>query len=329
MEPVLKILFCDDDNSFAQTQVKNLQRKLKIRHGIDSKQCFIKSFTQLKKLREMSRSEKESSQWDLIFCDLGWGDLTLEGIQILNDMQMSHPRIFSVLYTAQDEDEIIKQAMEWQLHFVDVIIRIDGPDYFEKMLHLIYEKWKQKQNRESLVADVQSEKNISFFGERVLSQKFNEGNLNALKDDLLTLQEKLSKNFFAKEPVALECLISESHIELKWREDPLALKQKRYDDLIAILQRFPQIEGHELVALDKPAYIQFIKKKYGGFPQMASARGLDLNNIYRVNRRFKNAPFIVFKFETIQEILGVYDQNESQKLIQNLLATPQKITGSL
>ena len=134
MAEILNVLFCDDDNQFAQTQSANLSHKLLARFGIEEKACRIHPVTHLNQIRKIATTAEESEKWDVIFCDLGWGSLTLEGIQILNDIQLNNPRILTVLYTAQDENETITQALEWKLNFVDQIIRIDGTDYFKEML---------------------------------------------------------------------------------------------------------------------------------------------------------------------------------------------------
>lgn len=144
--------------------------------------------------------------------------------------------------------------------------------------------------------------------------------------ELLQIQEKIqpllttkNKNFSA------DITISKQGLILKLKSNPVDQKVKVYTDLVVNLSQFPRTENHDLLALDKTKFIEFIKTKYGGFPQMAEERGLDLNNIYRVNRKFKNMPFIVFKYETIMEIIGTYDKSEVQHQTGELLAQERTI----
>lgn len=258
----LNILFCDDNTQFAFNQVETLSRKLKTKYGISPPSLFIETITHLKGIHDLIDNPASLQKYDLIFCDLGWSDLTLNGIQLLHDIQMAHPKIYTVLYTAQDEDAIISQALKWQLDFIDVVIKIDGNDYFNEMLDVIRSRFQRKVDEmTSGVSD----------GKRV----------------------KLGDHYLNR--------------------------------LIETRQQFPRLDKSDLVALEKSSYIEFVKKKYGGFPQMASQRGLDLNNIYRVNRRFKGASFVVFQYDTIQEIVGIYDKEESDRIIATLLAAEESI----
>ncbi|MBI2341090.1 MAG: hypothetical protein HYU99_12105, partial [Deltaproteobacteria bacterium] len=171
-----------------------------------------------------------------------------------------HPKIHTVLFTAQDEDAIISQALKWQLDFIDTVIKIDGNDYFNEMLDVIRNQFQRK------AAEADS------------------------------------------------ALFPINHVKFKGQY---------LNQLIKSVEQFPRLEPSALLPLNKASYIEFIKKKYGSFPQMAEERGLDLNNIYRVNRRFKGAPFVVFQYDTIQEIVGIYNKAESDRIIGELL-TPRE-----
>ncbi len=89
------------------------------------------------------------------------------------------------------------------------------------------------------------------------------------------------------------------------------------------IHQFPKIDNHVLLPLSKSAYTEFVKETYGGFPQMARAKGFDLNHIYRVNRKFKHAQFIVFKYDTIKEMVGSYSTDESNEQIRKLLVNSE------
>ena len=253
------VLICDDDASFARGQASDLKKRLAAWLGEESHLCRIETLSQLAVLRRLSKNPREAIQWDMVCCDLGWGDLTLEGIQVLHDFQLSHPSVFTVLYTAQSENESVGQALEWKLHFVDRVLRVSDRNFFEQLLSLVLEHLQQKRSTPA------------------------------------TLGREKSK--------------------LK----PDQLRQQRMTELMTNLQRFPRLEAHDLLALAKPAYIRFVQEKFGGFPQLAKTTGLDLNNIYRVNRRFKNSPFVVFKYDTIQILFGLFDVQEREKEIARLL----------
>ena len=253
------LLICDDDASFARGQAADLRKKLATVLGEGAGLCRIETLSKLAILRRLSQNPREASQWDMVCCDLGWGDLTLEGIQVLHDFQLSHPSVFTVLYTAQSENESVGQALEWKLHFVDRVLRVSDRNFFEQLLSLVLEHLQQKRSTPA------------------------------------TLGREKSK--------------------LK----PDQLRQQRMTELMTNLQRFPRLEAHDLLALAKPAYIRFVQEKFGGFPQLAKTTGLDLNNIYRVNRRFKNSPFVVFKYDTIQILFGLFDVQEREKEIARLL----------
>ena len=98
---------------------------------------------------------------------------------------------------------------------------------------------------------------------------------------------------------------------LRSQERIKLLQQKSHD--------FPRVESHDLLPISKEAYFEFVKEKYGGFPQMAKERGLDLNHIYRVNRKFKNEEYIVYKYDTIREIIGLNDIEACNKVVKGML----------
>ena len=236
---------------------------------MDHGSVSIETITHLKAIHDLIADPPALARYDLIFCDLGWSDLTLNGIQLLHDVQMANPRIYTVLYTAQDEDAIISQALKWQLDFIDTIIKIDGNDYFNEMLDVIRNQFRQKMIEIAGAGDEVSSATTVKLGDRYLSRLFETS------------------------------------------------------------EQFPRLEKSDLLALKKSSYIEFIKSKYGGFPQMAKERGLDLNNIYRVNRRFKGAPFVVFQYDTIQEIVGIYDKAESDRTIAKMLVAKEVISRAM
>lgn len=96
-------------------------------------------------------------------------------------------------------------------------------------------------------------------------------------------------------------------------------RQKRIEELVFNLKAFPRIEDHDLLPLSKKAYEAFVKEKYGSFPQMAAERGLDLNHLYRVHRKFKEEEYIVYKYDTIREMIGAYNPEECLSTIGKLL----------
>lgn len=400
MRPILTILFCDDDNSFALNQIETLARKLWIRCGIDAATCSFSSISHLSLLKEMSTNPTQAGKWDVIFCDLGWGELNLEGIQILNDFKLNHPLAGTVLYTAQEKDEIIRQTLEWKLSFIDDVIQIKGLDYLDHMLEILLENFHKKrltilslldkretfaqlerflqkkskshellkelshicettvvdgylfkqifpecqqlltlpddaaeQKRkqiEALVEELESEDDLDsckIQGSRYLSPELSQKLKDMMRQKLPLLQQDLHPYLISKtsESLSLQILFSREEIRVSVGKDPLTQRQERCQELLNNLKRFPRLEGHDLIPLNKASYIEFVKKRYGGFPQMAQARGLDLNNIYRANRRFKHAPFVVFKYETIQEILGLYDSHEREQRLGTLVASPKDV----
>lgn len=60
---------------------------------------------------------------------------------------------------------------------------------------------------------------------------------------------------------------------------------------------------------------------------MAKARGLDLNNVYRINRRFKNSPFVVLKYDTIQEVTGIQEPDKRTECIKKMLCPLAALTS--
>lgn len=313
----LNILFCDDDSQFARTQVADLNHQLTIKHGILPTTCILQPMTNLAALRKLAKDPAQALQWDACFCDLGWGDFSMEGIQILHDIQMNNPHIYTVLFTAQDENEFIGQALEWKFHFIDKVLKVGDKQFFNKTAQTILDLFYAK-DEGSLGKDIQ------LSGARMLPATTRDLFLTKAAQELKQLQTfftgllKVDKN----QKLALDISISSEGMQMKLKQDPSSKRPIIYQELLDKLERFPEIEANDLLALSKAAYIEFVQKKYGGFPQMALERGLDLNNIYRVNRRFKNAPFIVFKYETIQEIVASYNTGESSEEIRKLLCPP-------
>lgn len=408
-QSLLNVLFCDDDSQFAANQVESLLRKLKTRYGIEPSHVSITVLTNLKTVKDFAVNTEKLKEFDVIFCDLGWSDLTLEGIQILHDIQMAHPSIYAVLYTAQDEDSIIGQALQWKLDFVDQIIKVDGENYFEKMLQTIRKRFHKKRmdvawtNNTNKIKEIltkffniceqqnsafeQMKKlcdekitdsfcfkdifpectQLAFLGEKFSSDQFQTKKkfIEKILDELTTSQiendiEIFGMRHFTEEKdrteflirvrskiekikeellnlvqidstgkTALDLLISQAGIKINVKPDAKNQNLQRYLSLIEKIKRFPRIEPPDLLALDKALYINFVKGKYGGFPQMAKERNLDLNNIYRVNRRFKRSPFVVFQYDTVKEIIGSYDPKQSESCIKNLLASEKLIAETL
>lgn len=309
---MLNILFCDDDDQFAKTQAESLQRKLELRYEITKESCRIEPLSNLERLLKISTGP-DAIAWDCIFCDLGWGNLTLEGIQILNNFQLSHPRIFTVLYTAQNEDEIIGQALRWKLDFIDRIIKIDGAGYFEEMLQIIQERVDQ-------MDAVHASSNVTLRGLRLLPRERRATFSQSAGDRLQELQSKLLELLAdGGKDLAAEIAIAKGAVTITLKPDPQTQKTTLLRELSENRRRFPNLEPHALLGLDKALYIEFVVKTYGGFPQMAEKRGLDLNHIYRVNRKFKQDSFIIFRLDTIQEIVGLRDPAASHSVIQKLL----------
>lgn len=399
MKPLLNVLFCDDDNHFAVTQSKSLQHKLETRHGITPAACHIQTLSSLDRLLQISGS-KESLEWDCIFCDLGWSNLTLEGIQILNNIQLSHPQIFTVLYTAQNEDEIISQALRWKLDFIDRILKIEDSGYFDAMLQILKERFENKRSKilaqtpkaplmalleelkkivtvssqeqvlrqlknwlqahtledypfpvlfpkhfthiasgnslemlkgwvETMMDEVdaiQSAPNVTLRGLRLLPKESRTAfsqtvgkRLQELQLELISLVENNHKDLSA------DICIAKGTIEMKLRLDPQTQQSSLFQELTENLRQFPNIAPHALLGLEKASYIEYVLKTYGGFPAMAEERSLDLNHIYRVNRKFKQVPFIVFRFDTIQEIIGIYEAEARNAILQTLLLPPEML----
>lgn len=399
MNPLLHIVLCDDDSQFAQNQIKELDRKIKTRFMYTDEAVTISSLSQVDQIKEKSKQEN----WDVIFCDLGWGDLTLEGIQILNTVKIEKPQVYTVLYTAQDENDAISQALQWQLDFIDQVIRIEDKDYFSKMLSAVHAVFNQK--RDALLKLVDDEKVVGILEQFVdSSSDVDSAQLMKLSDseiyngykvkDLfpechflahhgkevnqktydevveyideiierltvgeqqipvhfkgLRLLDSESRSQFVQkmlpvlqdlqsqlpplltvdgeEKFAADISVSHRDICLKMKKNPVAQDMKKYNELIMNLKRYPRVEAHDLLPLNKTKFIEFIKETYGGFPQMADARGLDLNNIYRVNRRFKHLPVIVFKNETIQEIVGERDVDRQRTIVTGLLSSARQVS---
>lgn len=394
MKALLNVLFCDDDNHFALTQAESLQRKLEVRHAITPQACFIQTLSNRDRLLQIS-SSKEALNWDGIFCDLGWSNRTLEGIQILNNIQMANPHIFTVLYTAQNEDEIIGQTLQWKLDFIDRVIKIGGPDYFEEMLQILHQQFERK--RRTIMARIGKDALLHLFEElrqivfhaskeeAILKLKpmsleksigqyplpvifpehfgvsFSQGSLASLQkwvdkmiDQIDTIQSgpnvllrglrllpRDTRDSFSKlvsgplgelqskmlalletsgQKLAADISIARNEIELKLRPNPQSQQSLWLEELIKNRQRFPNLSPHDLLALKKAAYIEYVLKTYGGFPQMAEERGLDLNHIYRVNRKFKQSPFVVFRYDTVQEMVGLYEEKKRNDVILTILA---------
>jgi CheY-like chemotaxis protein len=242
--PKIRILFCDDDATFAQTLTESLSHKLALRHSLGADLVEFVTKTNLHELEGLIRDAASLKKIDLVFCDLGWAGLTLKGVQILHDMQLTHPLLYTVLYTAQDENTAVSQALNWQLDFIDAVVRIDGAGHFEAMLKIIYDQIRKR---------------------------------------------------------------------------PTPYTDEKFRELVENHRLFPRVGDGALLALNKVRYFTFIKEKYSGFPQMARERGLDLNNIYRANRRFKQSEFVVFQNATVREIVGIADERESAAIIQKLI----------
>lgn len=326
---ILNILFCDDNTQFAFNQVETICRKLKTKYGVGSASVSVETITHLKPIHDLIANPPILEKYDLIFCDLGWSDLTLNGIQLLHDIQMANPRIYTVLYTAQDEDAIISQALKWQLDFIDTVIKIDGNDYFNEMLEVIRNRFRRK------VVEIVGGAEVEMIRKR-LAMYLNPKLPDKIPDDkpviagydfydlfpgchqLITGRDKLPAGQAEKIRKQIEELIDELS-----SASTVKLGDRYLSRLIEVLDQFPRVENSDLLAIKKSSYIEFIKKKYGGFPQMAKERGLDLNNIYRVNRRFKGAPFVVFQYDTIREIVGIYDKADSDRTIAEMLAAKE------
>lgn len=331
---ILNILFCDDNTQFAFNQVETICRKLKTKYGMGNPSVSIEAITHLKAIHDLIADPPVLAKYDLIFCDLGWSDLTLNGIQLLHDVQMANPRIYTVLYTAQDEDQVISQALKWQLDFIDTVIKIDGNDYFKEMIDVIRHQFRRK------VVEIVGAGEIEMIRKRLamyLSPKGPKGP-DKDSDDQSVIEGHDFYDLFPECRQLTTCrgkLSAEQMEKIKktvreWMDEISTVTTIKLSDgylsrLMEVLGQFPRIERADLLALKKSSYIEFIKTKYGGFPQMARERGLDLNNIYRVNRRFKGAPFVVFQYDTIQEIVGIYDKNESDRAIGGLLAAKESI----
>ncbi|MBF0103762.1 MAG: hypothetical protein HQM16_00415 [Deltaproteobacteria bacterium] len=394
IKPFLNILLLDDDNNFAATQAENIRHRLHASYGLDKEVFFIESSTRLDTITETISSRN----WDVVLCDLGWGDLNLEGIQILNDIKMSYPSVYAFLYTAQDpSDETVSQALQWKLNFIDDIIPIDEQDYTMRMVANIIDVFERKRSlllskkdpedtiklledflkAESVHKNKMCEKNfaegylfkhvfpechylaltepafaddvagvwrgkvlniidqldhqthehdVSIRGTRLLPKNQRVAVIKDLSRELHDIQKRIQPLLNEQaESLAAEICVSQYELSIKIKENPIDQRLKKYNDLILNKKRFPRVEGHDLLALDKTSFIEFIKSTYGGFPQMAERRGLDLNNIYRVNRKFKNLPFIVFKYETIAEIIGIHNPDALNEKIARLLSQERQI----
>lgn len=405
VEPFYQVLFCDDNTQFAYDQVEALSRKLKVLCGMDAECIRITPMTSLATIQDMLKEGGDISRYNLVFCDLGWSHLTLKGVQLLHDIQMRDPRIHTVLFTAQSEDAVIQQALQWQFDFIDQIIRVDGHSYFEEMVQVILREYRKKVMRfvtscgasqeacrrlemflrakcgdgphwdeissqcrdvnpggyafldlfpecrqmllhrgklsaekfrkkkeylEELIDRLSSEENpsaMTLLGSHLLPADQRKSFRERALVKLESVKKEMNSLFEMDLPpdIALDVTFSRSFVQVKLKSDPAAQTIKRHLELVEKIERFPQIEWSDLVALNKASYFAFIKNKYGGFPQMAKETGLDLNNIYRVNRRFKGSPIVVFQFSTIKEIVGIYDEMMSVKTIQELLATKELI----
>ena len=314
MTTPIQILLCDDDSSFASQVAPRLEREVNNHKAISGNaNVEITTCTLYGQISEISKASAKAQNYDIILCDLGWGDHNLAGIQILNDFQLSNPEIFAVLYTAQDEDDIIAQTLEWKLNFIDRIIKVDGSEYFFEMLESIVEVVQTRLGK--------ADKQTPIKGKRLISETDLETFENSILPDIKSLHGKLmplidsamSKN------VDLQVTFSQNKLGLQFKASRADQQEQRYLKLTETLSKFPRLEAHDLVALSKKMYLEFVKKTYGSFPGLADERGLDLNNIYRVNRRFKNLPIIVFRFDTVQEMIGKKDS--SLEDVQNLLAS--------
>lgn len=311
MTQAFHILFGDDDRQFLTSTVTHLQRQLTTR--IPDIDWHITPVSSLAALRKIVTTPQEAQHWQMFFCDLGWGDLNLEGIQILHDMQMNHPHVVTVLYTAQDANQAVDQALEWQFQFIDHVLRVDDSSTFrDEVLRVIQEHL--------MVDDLQFAGEVGFTATHLVPKP----QQPAIIDRIAREMRRLQRNLYAAlagttESLAFELQVAPNQLQVRFRPDPGAEQNQRIAELIDNTSAFPRVAPHDLLPLMKARYIQFIKDTYGGFPAMAKARGVDLNNIYRVNRRFKNAPFVVFKFETIQEIIGIYETEPRIATIQSLL----------
>lgn len=319
----LRILVADDDPQFANSLAQTLTKRLASAEDAESTPCDITVIANLARLREIAGQPNRPAQWDVIICDLGWGDLTLEGIQILHDIQMNHPRIGTILYTAQDPTTIAGQALEWKLHFIDQVVRVDQANFIGKLTRTIAAHRRR--------ADHDGEEQIVFHGAHLLPPPLRGRMMERCMPILRQLQRALTDGLAnsAATDLAAEIRCTADDIQLAFKPGDRTHQRQRHQVLLEALHRFPRTAPHDLLPLAKVAFIEFIKERYGGFPQMAKERGLDLNNIYRVNRRFRNAPFLVFKYETIQEIVGIYDETERTTQIRALLCPAPTIKRAI
>lgn len=312
-----KILICDDDMSFAQKLKETFSRKTKLLYAEQNTFFEFHIVTVFDELVKLANSPEDAQNFDVIFCDLGWGDQNLAGIQILNDFQLSHPYGKTVLFTAQDEDDIISQTLEWKLHFIDQVVSIHGENYLQTLFEVIENLFEQT---------FAEQPGVHFKGKRLIS---NESHAKFCETELLKIQNlQNSLNAFfsqCEEPLALTVNFDHNHVQIQFKASSESKANKRYLELINNFERFSRLELHEVLGLSKPKYFEFIKKTYGGFPEMAKARFLDLNNIYRVNRRFKNSEIIVFQFETILEIIGAKNAEDAHKTLRPLLADTNQL----
>lgn len=296
------ILVCDDDAHFATNAVAEIQRRLV---SCDlAELVVVQPLSNVVQLQRIAADPASARQWQVIFCDLGWGNLTLEGIQLLHDMQFSNPNIFTVLYTAQKMEGLVGQTLEWKLHFIDRVLPVDPTHFYVEVVAIITERLQEHRAPDGAIA---------FTGLDRLPPAQRESFVAAARAAFVPLQHALA------DQCAAEIVLTAESAQVRLKTDPSLHRQKKYAELIAAVEQFPRVAPHDLVPLAKSAYIAFIRARYGGFPQMAAARGLDLNHLYRVNRRFQNAPFVVFKWETIQEIIGSYDAAESLAQVRPLL----------
>lgn len=309
-----KVLICDDDHGFAKNLKSVFERKAKLLSQENAVEIFFDAVTLYDELVELVRDSEKAQEYQIIFCDLGWGNQNLAGVQILNDFQMSHPYGKTILYTAQDADEIISQTLEWKLHFIDKVIAIQGNNYLDDLFAVVEDLFSK---------DWKFKPGVLFKGKRMICEEGFEEFSNQYFPHIQTLQKTLGE-FLEKceEPLALNVLFDQKEIQVQFKASKSSQATKKYEALLQNYKRFPRLEQHDLLALSKAKYVEFIKNTYGGFPEMAKARFLDLNNIYRVNRKFKNQDFIVFQFETVLEIMGSSNQDESYTNIKNLLAKP-------
>ncbi|MDO8493836.1 MAG: hypothetical protein Q7S68_00665, partial [Deltaproteobacteria bacterium] len=244
-KPLLNILFCDDDNQFASSQVADLNERL-AKEGITKETCVIQSLSNLNTLRKMATTPKEALQWDAIFCDLGWGDLTLEGIQILHDIQMTNPHIYTLLFTAQDENEFIGQALEWKFHFIDKVLKVGDKQFFNKMVKTILDLFYEKDE-----GSIESDIHLS--GSRILSPTTRDLLLTKASQELKQLQTFFSELLKTdkEKKLALDISFSSEGMTLKVKKDPASKRPQIFKDLLDKLERFPKIEPHDLLPLSK------------------------------------------------------------------------------